>query len=200
MGSDRDCGRGKVIVFPVVGARLVPTQGAGRGVTQTKQYPENPVRFTLHLFQRPCVGVSQGRRSRGATITAAPFCLCATAAEAPATALLATGVRGGSRADVQAGTRGEGHTRGDEGEAKEEPDEIPGRGPFELDERPVEVARNERASGAKTMDLIADRPAGRVHGQENAMRRPRRRQANRPTPVGILAIARRPRRTALSPA
>ena len=91
------------------------------------------------------------------------------------------------------------YARGDEGEAKEEPDDVPGRDPLEVGERLVEVAHNERAKGAETMDL-ANGPAGRVHARENAMRRPRRRQANRPTRVGILAIVRRPRRTALSPA
>ena len=92
-----------------------------------------------------------------------------------------------------------GNGRRDEGAAKEEPEEVPDRGPLELGERVVEVARDEGAVGAKTMDLIADGPAGRVHGRENAMRRPQRRQANRPTRAGILAITRGPRRTALSP-
>ena len=92
------------------------------------------------------------------------------------------------------------YARGDEGEAKEEPDEVPGRGPLEGGKRLVDVAHNEQAKGAKTMDLVAMGPAGRVHARENAMRRPRRRQATRPTSGEILAIARRPRRTALSPA
>ena len=84
-----------------------------------------------------------------------------------------------------------GDGRREKAEAEEESDEVSGRGPLELRERLVEVADNERAGGPETVSLVADRPAGRMHGRENAMGRLQRRQAIRSTRVGIPADVRR---------